>query len=128
LMIQRPLAFDWSKKKWRFFPGIENGDLTANHPPTLERLQLWLRASVHVKGRDDWKFVKLHTHGAQEANAGMFFDGTMREFHESLAKYAAANDGFRYYYVTAYEMAKLTKQAELGFLEPDFCEPQKVLA
>lgn len=124
LMIQGPLALDWSKRKWGLLPGIENGDLTGKRPPTLKRLQLWLQAGVQVAGRDDWTFVKLHTHGAQEANAEMFLGGPMREFHQSLARYAAGRDDFRYYYVTAYEMARLVKQAELGSTVPDFCFPR----
>lgn len=124
LMIQGPLALDWSRKKWGLLPGIENGDLTGKRPPTLKRLQLWLRAGVQVVGRVDWKFVKLHTHGAQEANAEMFLGGPAKEFHRSLATYAAARDDFRYYYVTAYEMAALVKQAESGNTEPDFSFPK----
>jgi len=50
----------------------------------------------------------------------MFLGGRAREFHESLAMFAKENDGFRYYYVTAYEMAQFIKQAQLGFTEPDF--------
>jgi len=122
LMIQGPLALDWSKKKWGLLPGLENGDLTANHPPTLQRMQLWLQAGVHVEGRSDWTFVKLHTHGAQEGNAEMFLGGQAKDFHQSLARFAAANDGFRYYYVTAFEMARFIKQAQLGYVEPDFSD------
>jgi hypothetical protein len=123
LMIQGPLALDWSKRKWGLLPGIENGDLTAKRPATLARLVHWLQARVRVVGRDDWTFIKLHTHGAQEANASMFLDGPMREFHQALSRYAAAHEGFHYYYVTAFEMAQLVKQAEQGAAKPDFSFP-----
>jgi hypothetical protein len=120
LMIQGPLALDWSKRKWGVMPGIENSDLTGNRPATLARLKLWLGANVHVVGREDWTFIKLHTHGAQEANAAMFLDGPMRAFHQSLARHAAEQSDFKYYYVTAYEMAALVRQAEGGNTEPNF--------
>ena len=63
-MIQGPLALDWGKRKFGFIPGIENGDLTGYRPPTLARLKLWLKTVIHVVGRPDWVFIKLHTHGA----------------------------------------------------------------
>jgi hypothetical protein len=100
-------------------PGIENGDLTGRMPPSLRRLELWLQAAVRVGGRDDWSFIKLHTHGAQEANAAMLLGEPMAAFHQALSKHAAVRD-FQYYYVTAFEMARLVKQAEEGLADPDF--------
>ncbi|HEX5105946.1 MAG TPA: hypothetical protein VFV87_19140 [Pirellulaceae bacterium] len=118
LMIQGPLALDWSSRKWGLLPRIENGDLTLPRPPTLERLQLWRRAHVHVTGRPDWLFVKLHTHGAQERNAQMLLGEPMRRFHQQLRRFAGENEWFRYYYVTAREMASLVHQAESGATRP----------
>jgi hypothetical protein len=86
----------------------------------LARLQLWRRANVHVAGRPDWLFVKLHTHGAQERNADMLLGEPMRAFHEELRRHAAENEWFEYYYVTAREMAALVHQAEQGATEPSF--------
>lgn len=119
LMIQGPLALDWSKRKLGFLPGIENGDLTGRMPPSINRLNLWVQAGVRVAGRDDWSFVKLHTHGAQEANSEMLLGEANRSFHQALARHAA-DRGFRYYYVTALEMAALVRQAEEGGQTPDF--------
>jgi hypothetical protein len=119
LMIQGPLALDWSRRKLGLLPGIENGDLTGRMPPSLQRLELWLQAGVRVVGRDDWSFIKLHTHGAQEANAAMLLGEPTRAFHQALPRHAAAH-GFQYYYVTAFEVAALVKQAEQGFTAPDF--------
>ncbi len=119
LMVQGPLALDWSRPKFRLLPRLENADIRDNFPPTASRLDLWLRASVGVVGRAEWIFVKLHTHGAPENNAKMLLGEPMRRFHEDLARYAPAHDNFRYYYVTAHEMALLVRQAEEGVTEPD---------
>ena len=118
LMIQGPLALDWSSRKWGVLPRIENGDLTGRRPPTLARLALWLQAGVQVAGRPDWSFVKLHTHGTQDANAAMLLGEPMRQFHAALRDWAARDDGFRYYYVTAWEMAALARAAESGATDP----------
>jgi hypothetical protein len=122
LMIQGPLALDWSRRKLGVLPGIENGDLTGRMPPSLRRFDLWVQAGLRVTGRDDWSFIKLHTHGAQEANAEMLLGSSMRSFHQALSRYAASCE-FQYYYVTAFEMAALIKQAEQGYTEPDFPFP-----
>jgi hypothetical protein len=118
LMIQGPLTTDWSSRKWGILPRIENGDLTAGRPPTLHRFLLWCTANVHVVGQKSWLFIKLHTHGAQEDNAAMLLGEPMRRFHQSLAEWARRCDTWKYWYVTAREMAQLVHQAEAGQLEP----------
>src|SRR5439155_13649597 len=112
LMIQGPLALDWRWRKWGLIPRIENGDLTQRRPPTIERLRNWIAAGVGVAGRDDWRFVKLHTHGVHEPNTAMLLGEPMRVFHAALAQLAAENDWFHYYYVTAREMAALVHSLE----------------
>jgi hypothetical protein len=83
------------------------------------RLGLWLGAGVGVVGRPEWVFVKLHTHGSQEVNAELFLEGRMRAFHQQLADHARTERGFRYYYVTAREMACLVHEAERGAETPN---------
>src|SRR5262249_32606165 len=114
LMIQGPLGFDWSQRKWGLLPRLENGDLTRARPPSLRRLRLGCAAGISVTGRPDWRFVKLHSPGAQEANAEMFLGEPMRRFHEDLCALSQAHPAFKYYYVTAREMCRLVHQAERG--------------
>jgi len=118
LLIQGPLGFDWSCRKWGLLPRLENADLTRVRPPTLSRFRLWCDAGIHVAGREDWLFIKLHTHGAVEVNAEMLLGEPMRAFHNSLRDLARRDPGLRYYYVTAREMADLVHQAEDGHLTP----------
>ena len=68
MMIQGPLVLNWRQLKWGIFPRIENGCLQNNQPPTMDRLDDWLRARDPSADVPDWYFVKLHTHGAPEAN------------------------------------------------------------
>lgn len=114
LLIQGPLALDWRNRRRRLLPRIENGDLQAGRPPTWARLQTWLRAGVHVLGRPDWLFVKLHTHGCNESNTDTLLGPRTQQFHADLAEAAARNPLFRYHYVTAWEMAQLVHHAEAG--------------
>lgn len=115
LMIQGPLAFDWSRRRFGVLPGIESGTLNCSpgHLPDARRFPLWIQASVRVKGRADWFFVKLHTHGAHERNAGMLLGPQMRAFHAALRDEARAAN-MQLHYVTAREMANLVRAAENG--------------
>jgi hypothetical protein len=118
LMIQGPLALDWQERKAGLLPRLENGDLHAHRPPSARRLDLWQRAGVHVHGRPEWLFVKLHAHGAKPSNADVLLGPPMRELHEELANRACADQDFHYYYVTAREMAELVHAAEMGITDP----------
>lgn len=120
LMIQGPLGFDWTRKKFGLLPRIENADLTAKHPPSIRRLHLWLNAGVTVQGRPDWRFVKLHTHGCKTGNIDMLLGERMQLFHQELAELHAIQPNFRFHYVTAWEMAQLAHRAERDECLPSF--------
>jgi hypothetical protein len=118
LLIQGPLLLNWRDRRWGVAPRVENGDIQSNQPPTMRRLDLWLRASVQVARRPDWFFVKLHTHGAPERNQAVLLGPAMAEFHESLSRRAAGDPNFQFHYVTAREMYNLAKAAEAGYAGP----------
>jgi hypothetical protein len=118
LMIQGPLLLDWGRRKWGVVPCVENACLQSSQPPSMARLDLWLRAAVRVPMRPDWYFVKLHTHGANEANMPVLLGDAMVNFHATLAEQAARDSNFRYHYVTAREMANLALAADAGWTGP----------
>lgn len=113
MLIQGPLGLTWSAG--RLTPAIENGCLQRTQPPTMARLDQWLRAGIHVPQRPDWLFVKLHTHGATEANQQVLLGEAMAEFHRGLAARAKSDSHFHFHYVTAREMHNLAKAAESGW-------------
>ncbi|MBI1345261.1 hypothetical protein GC163_03140 [bacterium] len=117
LMIQGPLVFDWSRRKFGVLPKIENGDLLGNHPPKFARMANWLRSNVTVGDRPDWRFVKLHTHGCKPGNLEMWLSHRVQQFHADLANWHRQHPNFRYHYVTAWEMAQLVHLAEEGATE-----------
>jgi hypothetical protein len=118
LLIQGPLLLDWNSRKWGIMPRLENGCLQASQPPSLGRLDAWLRARVQVPARPDWYFVKLHAHGAPEEAHDVLLGAPMVRFHEALRRRARENPRFHYYYVTAREMYNLAKAAEAGYQGP----------
>ena len=114
LLIQGPLVLSGRRKKWGVLPRVENGCVQANQRLDVERIDDWLRARVQVASRPDWFFVKLHTHGAPEANAATLVGETGVRFHRELAE-RAADRCFHYHYVTAREMYNLARAAEAGW-------------
>jgi hypothetical protein len=113
MLIQGPLVL--RRPPGRLLPRIENGCLQLSQPPDISRLEAWLRAGIGVRARPDWAFIKLHTHGATEANQRVLLGDAMVRFHESLARRAKANPAFRFHYVTAREVYNLARAAAEGW-------------
>jgi hypothetical protein len=115
LCIQGPLLLNWRRRKFGVLPRIENSDITAVNPPTELRFRLWCEAAVHVQGRPDWIFVKLHTHSALPSHSRMFFGPQFRQFLEYLSALSHDESSpFRPVFVSAREMANLVAAAEDG--------------
>ncbi len=113
LLIQGPLGLRWPGP-FGLLPRIENGCIDAAAPPTPRRVDAWVRAGVCVAGRPDWVFVKVHTHGAKEANWPALLGPAAEAMHRHLRE--RYNDGARcrLHYVTAREMYNVVKAAERG--------------
>ena len=114
LLVQGPLGLNWSRRKFGLLPRIENGEITGTNPPRADRMKIWTRLGIHVQGRPDWLFIKLHTHGGNPRDMATLLGDPMRRFWEhALANY---NDGkkFRLHFVTAREMVNIIHAAEDG--------------
>lgn len=119
LMIQGPLLPDWSNRRFGLIPRIENGDLHGGRPGSNRRLKMWMQAGVGVAGQPNWRFIKLHTHGCKNENIGTLLGVPMQQFHRGLGELSLQHPNFRFHYVTAWEMAGLVHQAELGASHPE---------
>jgi hypothetical protein len=105
LIFQGPVVVDWQRGRFEG-AALENFD-----PPTPHRLDLWLRAHIHVLGRPEWIFVKLHTHGLQSRKAFLSpqLDGLLASMEEQWNQ-----PPFRLHYVTARQAYNLVRAAEAG--------------
>lgn len=114
MLLTGPVGFNWKRRKGGVFPSIENSDIRTQTPPTEERVDLWVRTGIHVEGRPEWVFIKVHTHGTQEAD----MDTLLGDPFDRLCSYLEHhyNDGHRYqlHYVTAREAYNIVKAAEAG--------------
>lgn len=97
LMIPGPLGIRWAE---RLLPRLEFGEIAASDPPTPYRVRRWFELAPRIQGD---VFVKLHTHGAQEANSAMLLGGGLALLFE-LAAEEANRRGCQLLFVTAWQM------------------------
>lgn len=113
LMVQGPLTLNWGRTS-KGMPKIEYSDVSETYHPARDRVALWLDVDIHVKGRPEWVFIKVHTHGSAEECASMLLGKGGHTLHSNLQ--ALLNDGQKHklHYVTAREMVNIIKAAEAG--------------
>jgi len=113
LIMQGILTLNWNNRKYGLLPRIENSEISSRNPATRDRINLWLKQNIHVKGRDEWVFVKVHCHGAQERD----FDALLGKEAEKMFKNIeriCKKENYRLHYVTARECYNIIKAAENG--------------
>jgi len=103
MIVQGPLVMDWSRG---LRPGIENASITRSNPLTLRRLQMWKQAAIHVKGRPDWVFIKLHCHGMDPTQKDSVLGEPMRHFLQQLVE-GAQERSETLHFVSAREMVNI---------------------
>lgn len=115
LIFQGLLVVNWRDWRHLIYPAIESGSLHGSNPPMDVRMDQWVDANIHVKGRSDWVFVKVHTHGASPQNWAMFFDqGGFEDMFTYLGENYNNGIDYRLHYVTAREAYNIVKAAEAG--------------
>ncbi len=114
MIVQGPLALNWRRRKWGLMPRVENADIRASSPPTADRVDLWVRQHIHVLGRPEWIFIKVHTHGCQEGDMDTLLGAPADAMFKHLE--SRYNDGRRHvlHYVNARELYNIVKAAEDG--------------
>lgn len=114
MIIQGPLSINFRDWISVFYPRIENGGVEGSNPVYVSRVDQWVKTGIHVKGKPDWIFIKIHTHGAIPGSMDIFLGDAIDQVYSYLeTKY---NDGTNYclHYVTAREAYNIIKAAEAG--------------
>jgi hypothetical protein len=91
---------------------VENAEIHAAVPVTPKRIDAWVRANIHVQGRPDWVFIKVHGHGGGDQRDA---DEMLGPELDTALSYMEKqyNDGTRYllHYITAREAYNLVRAA-----------------
>lgn len=87
-------------------------DISHTAIPTETRIRAWINQGIHVKGRPEWVFVKVHMHGARRRDYDCFFGKIADNMYSYLEK--NYNDGINWklHYMTAREAYNIVKAAE----------------
>ena len=112
MMITGPIGLR-GRKGFPFF-GVEDADVTGEGPGTPERVRNWVRAGIHVDGRPEWIFVKVHTHGAPERHFDALLGEAAKMMYATLCDEYADGERFRLHFVSAREMYNVARAAEDG--------------
>ncbi|MBN1503770.1 MAG: hypothetical protein JW952_01775 [Candidatus Eisenbacteria bacterium] len=118
LMFQGPMTLTPSRRLFEY-GAVENDER-----PAPGREESWVSAGVCVKGRPEWKFVKVYTHGAQSMKTclGPETDAMFGRLEEHYGR-----DRYRLHYVTAREAYNLVRAAEDGLRgDPDIYRDYEV--
>ena len=105
MLFQGPLYVDWARKY------TETAALESFVPYQPERIEYCMRAGIHVIGRPEWIFIKLHTHGIQSRD--VVLGNQLNTMLCDLEKRFKAPP-YRLHYVTAREAYNIVKAAEAG--------------
>ena len=104
LLIQGPLCLNWLSRKFAVIPRIEASEISHDTPPTPQRVALWERCNIGVRGAPGHIFIKVHTHGAVDATMDMLFSGGFDVLWSALEARFRDRAGYRLHYVSAWEM------------------------
>lgn len=110
LMIQGPLMLNWHKRKWGLLPKIETGEISADAPVTPERIALWLKSRIGIKGVNNHIFIKVHTHGAEDRTSEYLLNKGLNDLWTELEAQIREKKGFDLHYVTAWQMYMKVKE------------------
>ncbi len=72
----------------------------------------WLDADIHVRGRPEWVFVKVFTHGCQSEDL-LLARGGLDRLLDAVER-TAADRGLALHYMTAREAVNVIRAAEAG--------------
>lgn len=114
LLVQGPVGLNWRSRKFGLIPRIENADVSGGNVPTPDRVDLWIRQQVSVRGRENWIFVKLHTHGCVERNADVLLGEQMRAMYQHLLKHYNDGQNAAVHFVSARELNNIARAAVAG--------------
>jgi len=80
----------------------------------MRRLGLWQKATITVRGRPDWLFIKLHCHGMDPRDEPTLLGAPVQQFLRELLGHPRQGSEFLVHFVTTREMANIILAAGDG--------------
>jgi len=115
VILEGPLVFDWTRRVRGFpVPRIDDGSLAANYALGVDRFLRWKRANISVRGRPDWIFIKLYSHGFFEFDQDIMIGGALIRFMQEVFNLAETTGKFRIHFASAREAYNMVMAAVDG--------------
>ena len=116
LFIQGIIGLRWTSRTHLFKPSIEQSNISSSDAPFPARIDYWVNKSIHVKGKPNWIFIKIHGHGAsaEKADREILLNKDSDRMFSYLEEEYNDMQKFFLHYVSAREMYNIIKAAECG--------------
>ncbi len=113
MIFQGPLTINWNDWYHKWHPTIENGEIGHSCTHSLPvRIDSWMKQNITVKGRPDWIFVKVFSHGGQDYTSVLGHETD--KMHSYLRKKYNDGKNFFLHYVSTREVYNIVRAAEDG--------------
>jgi hypothetical protein len=110
-----PLVFDWTRRvRGLPVPRLEDGALAQNYPLTIDRFKRWRGAGIGVKGRPDWIFIKLYSHGFFDWDQDLMIGEQMKRFMSEVLELGERTGEFKVHFASAREAFNMVVAAVEG--------------
>ncbi len=113
LMFTGPVDLYW-KNIFTKHSIIEKANLDEKDLPFEYRIRRWISTGIHVSGKPEWIFIKVHTHGARETSAAVSYGSWADKMFTYLEKNYRDGEHYQLHYVSAREAYNIAKAAEAG--------------
>jgi len=104
IIFTGPLVFDWTRRvRGLPIPRMDDGALAQNYPLSRARFNRWRGANITVKGRPEWQFIKLYSHGFFEEDQDAMIGEQMKRFLSDLIEVGERTGDFKIHFASARE-------------------------
>jgi len=115
IIFTGPLVFDWTRRlRGLPVPRIEDGALAQNYPLNSDRFKRWRSAGIGVKGRPDWIFIKLYSHGFFDWDQDLMIGEQMKRFMSEVIELGERTGEFKVHFASAREAFNMVVAAVEG--------------
>ncbi len=115
IIFTGPLVFDWTRRvRGLPIPRVEDGALAQNYPLTVDRFKRWRSAGISVKGKPDWIFIKLYSHGFFDWDQDLMIGGQMKRFMSEVLEFGERSGEFKVHFASAREAFNMVVAAVEG--------------
>lgn len=112
IIFTGPLIFDWSRRKAGVpIPRLEDGALASNYPLSIRRFDNWRNAHIGVRGRPEWIFIKLYSHGFFDWDQDAMIGEQLKRFMNDVLELAEKTGTFKIHFASAREAFNMVMAA-----------------